>query len=542
MLALRKIGRYLLGPEIGRGGMATVHVGRMHGPGGFARTVALKRLQPTLAADPQFVAALFDEARIAARVRHPNVLPIFDVVREGSDVLLVLDYVHGWSLSTLVACATKRGEVVPIGVAFAILRGVLDGLQAAHDARSENGTLLELVHRDVSPQNVLVGVDGVARLIDFGVAKALGRSEQTREGYVKGKIAYMAPEQLDGKAKPASDVFASGIILWELIAGRRLFAGETQSETVLNALTMPIPPACDARLERGEITGGAARDLDRILARALDRDISARFSSAVELADALEAVLGAPSPRSVAKWVQRIAPDLVDAQGKLIAALEESTPGSTPPPRAPDGGAATAAPAPQPAGEIESTAPEIPALRGEISHGAPHGDELRSEEVAVSFSGAEPILATSTLRTPIDPLRPADRALPRGQRPLRARAWIASAAALVVLVALAGAFTRARGPSSESGDAGAEVASPHSASAPSQSVSAASPQAVDSSLREPPPPSGDATAQVAAPSSSPAKKRPIAPTTAPRAKTGVCANPYEIGADGRKHFKRECFK
>jgi len=157
------------------GGMATVHLGRLIGPAGFSRTVAIKRLHDQFASDPQFVSGLLDEARLTARIRHPNVVPTLDVVATGEQVLLVLEYVQGESLSRLLASSNERGERVPLPIVVSIIAGVLHGLQAAHEATSDKGEPLHIVHRDVSPQNVMVGVDGVARVLDFGVAKAVGR-------------------------------------------------------------------------------------------------------------------------------------------------------------------------------------------------------------------------------------------------------------------------------------------------------------------------------------------------------------------------------
>src|SRR4030088_3091893 len=178
--------------------MATVHFGRLQGAAGFARSVAIKSLHPQYAKDPDFVAMFLDEARLAARIAHPNVVPTLDVVSQGDDLLLVMEYVRGSALSRLVRPLTQKGERMPQRIAGSIVSGVLRGLHAAHEAKSEIGEPLDIVHRDVSPQNVLVGTDGIARVLDFGVAKAAGRCYTTRDGNIKGKVPYMAPEQLEG--------------------------------------------------------------------------------------------------------------------------------------------------------------------------------------------------------------------------------------------------------------------------------------------------------------------------------------------------------
>src|SRR5689334_13290462 len=181
-----RIDRYELYDVIAAGGMATVHVGRLVGPAGFGRTVAIKRLHPHLARETDFVAMLTDEARVTGRIGHPNIVPTLDVVASGGEFFLVMEYVPGLTLAALMANAALDGERVPVPIACAVMAGVLRGLDAAHEARDENGRPLEVVHRDVSPQNILVGADGVARLLDFGDAKAVGRLHTTPEGQPKG--------------------------------------------------------------------------------------------------------------------------------------------------------------------------------------------------------------------------------------------------------------------------------------------------------------------------------------------------------------------
>ncbi|HEX4514731.1 MAG TPA: serine/threonine-protein kinase, partial [Polyangiaceae bacterium] len=221
------LGRYTLFDVIASGGMASVHFGRMIGPAGFARTVAIKRLHPHLAHDAEFATMFLDEARLAARIQHPNVVQTLDVVSHDNELLLVMEYVRGETLSRLLTAARKRKVAIPQRIVSAILIGVLHGLHAAHDAKSEQGMPLEIVHRDVSPQNVLVGADGVVRVVDFGVAKAASRAHSTRDGQIKGKLQYMAPEQLkrEGVDRRA-DVYAVGVMLWECLAARKLFVAD----------------------------------------------------------------------------------------------------------------------------------------------------------------------------------------------------------------------------------------------------------------------------------------------------------------------------
>ncbi|MCL2447368.1 MAG: serine/threonine protein kinase, partial [Polyangiaceae bacterium] len=201
--------------------------GRLMGSGGFARTVAIKQLHPQFAKDPEFVAMFLDEARLVARIRHPNVVPTLDVVAASSELFHVMEYVQGESLSRLARALRAREERVPLPIVVRIMNDVLQGLHAAHEARDERGVPLHIVHRDVTPQNILVGADGVARLLDFGVAKAAGRAQTTQDGQIKGKLAYMAPEQLmSAGVTRETDLYAASVVLWEMLAGERLFTGE----------------------------------------------------------------------------------------------------------------------------------------------------------------------------------------------------------------------------------------------------------------------------------------------------------------------------
>src|SRR5689334_1708582 len=220
--------------------MATVHFGRLNGPVGFSRTVAIKRLHPNFATDPEFVASFLDEARLAARISHPNVVPTLDVVATDGEVFIVLEYVSGESLGKLWRSHTSKNERIPIPYSLAIMANALHGLHAAHEVRDERGEPLAIVHRDVSPQNIIVGTDGVARVLDFGVAKAAGRLQETGDsGALKGKIAYMAPEQITGgSVSRVTDVYAAAVVLWELLAGRRLIDGANDAHLSLHD---PLP-------------------------------------------------------------------------------------------------------------------------------------------------------------------------------------------------------------------------------------------------------------------------------------------------------------
>jgi serine/threonine-protein kinase len=311
------IGRYALYGEIASGGMAVVHFGKLLGPVGFSRPVAIKRLHPQLAREPNVRAMFIDEARLASRIRHPNVVPTLDVVTDGGDLSLVMEYVHGEPLQQLLRTARKRGERVPLRISLAIMTSVLHGLHAAHEATSETGEPLNVVHRDVSPQNVMVGVDGVARVLDFGIARATVRLENTREGIVKGKLAYMPPEQLGGAVVDRrADVYAAAVILWEMVSGRRLFVREDGGSVMVEKLLRGAiePPGAHAP--------GTPRLLDAIVLHGLARNPDQRFATAREMALALER-LGELAPASeVGAWVESLAGPALTERGARLKQLE----------------------------------------------------------------------------------------------------------------------------------------------------------------------------------------------------------------------------
>jgi serine/threonine-protein kinase len=311
----RTVGRYQLFYPVGVGGMATVHVGRLVGPEGFTRTVAIKRLHEYLASDRTFGAMLMDEARLAARIRHRNVVSTLDVVRDGDELFIVMDYVDGESLAHMLRAAQERRTPVPIDVAVAVTTGVLQGLHAAHDATDDDGKPLCIVHRDVSPQNILVTTDGVPLVADFGVAKAAGRSQSTYDGRAKGKAGYMAPEQLSsGEVDRRTDVYAAAVVLWELLTGSRLFMGNSPAETVLMVLESPVRAPSQLRSD-------VPRELDAVVLRGLARQPHDRFASALQMAVALERALRPATTREVAEWVRSSAGEAIQARARKLAQI-----------------------------------------------------------------------------------------------------------------------------------------------------------------------------------------------------------------------------
>ncbi len=466
-------GRYVICDQLASGGMATVYIGRLVGPAGFSRTVAIKRLHSFLAVDPDFAAMLLDEARLAARIRHPNVVPTLDVVRADGELFLVMDYVEGESLARL---ARLQKTPLPLSIAATIVAGALEGLHAAHEAMNDRGEPLSIVHRDVSPQNILVGSDGVPRLVDFGVAKAVGRVQSTREGHVKGKAGYMPPEQLRGETVDRrADVYASAVVLWELLTGKRLFAADSPAATMMLVLEQAVLPPSHFNPEVREA-------LDGIVMRGLAHDAELRYSTAEQMAQALEQAVPPATARQIAQWVTGLAAESLRERAKLVARAEATPTTSGDEPSLP----------------ISGIAPRS-RLQGAI--------EAPSQVSTISVSS---------------PARA--RAAGRGSP-----AIVVGAAAIAVLsaaVAVAAWWTRAPRALDNAPVAASSVATP---SAPAPATEDVVPVALDASTSSAP-----ATATVARPRDRPPRARP-----SPRP-SAACTPPYTLDSKGIHIPKPEC--
>lgn len=318
-LAEQQVGRYAIFDRIASGGMASVHLARLSGSEGFSRVVAVKRMHQHFAENPEFKRMFSAEARLVARIRHPNVVPTLDVLVDGNELVIVMDYIHGESLQTLVKAASAKSAPVPIPVLSAVMVSVLHGLHAAHEARDESGKPLGIIHRDVSPHNVLVGADGVARVLDFGVAKAIHAHQDTDPGRLKGKFSYMAPEVIRGEpATRKSDVFSAAVVSWELITGRKLFAGATDHERMHQILGGVYPMPSSLRAD-------VPASLDRIVMKGLRPDPNARYASATEMAIELEREISLASARVVGEWVTELAGPTLEQRAELIHEIEASS-------------------------------------------------------------------------------------------------------------------------------------------------------------------------------------------------------------------------
>jgi serine/threonine-protein kinase len=277
------LGRYEVILPIAAGGMATVYLARVRGAAGFERDVALKLTHAHLLDNSEFVTGLLEEANIVVRIKHPNVVPVLDVVEDPQGVFLAMEYVEGDSLSGVLR--RFRGTGTPLNPRYGlrILCDALQGLSAAHELTGDDGAPLGLVHRDFSPQNILVGLDGMARLTDFGIAKAASRLGETRTGVVKGKISFMSPEQIRAKGPVDSrvDVWAAGAVAWEVVAGRRLYVVDGDEVGVLfKIVEEPVPSLAE---HAPHVPAGVIE----VIHAALQKDPSHRIPTAAAFRSAL---------------------------------------------------------------------------------------------------------------------------------------------------------------------------------------------------------------------------------------------------------------
>ena len=507
--------RYAILGEIASGGMASVLYGRLKGPAGFARAVAIKRLHPHIAREPDFASMFIDEARICARLSHVNIVPTLDVIEVPSELCLVMEYVHGAALDVLIDLTRERNELLPVRVAVALLAGVLHGLHAAHETRGDHGEPLSVVHRDVSPQNILVGEDGVARVLDFGIAKAVGKLRSTPSGEVKGKLAYMAPEQFRGGVVDRRvDIYGAAAVLWEALIGRPLFDDQNESAVVYRVLNGEhIPPS----RERTEVPA----QLDAVVLKGLSRDPEQRFASAREMALALERTVGGASQSEVSEWVREVAGTLLDARAAELRRLSQGGE----PSRVYD---AQRAPILQ--GESTRKVPSSPPLRSTsaVFTSVSHGPRRRRLIVALLLSCAA---AAVLIYLAVRPSRGSHQHTAVPQLPAPA-APVGSHAEPAPALPLGVPTDQPSPPSVAAPAAGTEPPSEPAGVADQHGAQDAPLRVEDKALRRE------------------AKRRErtrggaaVPKTSAPAQKatdSAACSPPYWWSADGVKHYKREC--
>jgi serine/threonine-protein kinase len=477
--APQAIGRYWLYDEIAAGGMATVHLGRLVGPAGFTRTVAIKKLHPQFAKDDEFSSMFLDEARIAARIRHPNALTALDVVASKGELYIVMDYIHGESLGKLL-----RGGPVPLAVASSVNTQALLGLHAAHEAVDDHGQPLEIVHRDVSPQNILVGVDGVARVVDFGIAKAASRVHTTQAGKIKGKLSYMSPQQVQSEdVDRRADIFAAGVVLWESVVGRKLLA--RGDATILRVTQWQGIPDEDLAL--------VPAFLQPIIKRALARDPAERYATAREMAIELADTVPPASSLEVGDWVEQRAHQILADRARALSDVERQTSSD---------------------------------VRPAFASGYPRHSS--SEETRTALSSADLVPSV------------------QGEQKKRKRAAVIVTFGAAVLLVLVWMLQRGEPPAAAPVAAAPIAAAPVAAApvAPVPAVAAA-PVELAAAVAAEPAPAASVVEQTPAAAASVAPshtaKRVATSAIKPAAKKN-CTPPFEIGKDGIKHFKPECFK
>ncbi|MBM4353984.1 MAG: serine/threonine protein kinase [Deltaproteobacteria bacterium] len=273
--------RYKVTEKVDAGGMAEIFRGYAFSLDGIQKQVAIKRVRPHLATNKVFIKMFIDEARLSMRLNHGNITQVFDVGRAQGTYFLVMEFVDGANVRKIMQTATEKGYRIPVEIAVYVIVELCKALAHAHGAVDDEGKPLNIVHRDVSPPNVMISRQGEVKITDFGLAKAATQLEATDPGVVKGKFSYLSPEAAEGKAVDArADIFSAGIILHELLTGRRLFMGKTDIETVelVRKCEVPPPSAANPEVDHG---------LDEVVLRALAKDVKKRYHSAHEFGDAL---------------------------------------------------------------------------------------------------------------------------------------------------------------------------------------------------------------------------------------------------------------
>ncbi|MGZ3459646.1 MAG: serine/threonine protein kinase, partial [Archangium sp.] len=278
-------GKFLLLDRINIGGMAEVWRGKMFGAGGFERLVAIKRILPNIAEDDEFVTMFLDEANISAQLDHPHIAKVEDHGRSSNSYFIAMEYIPGKDMRAIFDHCRKKGEPAPVPLVAFMVSKMCEGLDYAHRKKDPLGRDLHIIHRDISPQNVLISFDGEVKVIDFGIAKAAGKVSKTQIGILKGKFGYMSPEQIRGLPMDRrGDIFAIGVCLYELLTGERLFVGNTDAsvlEKVRKAEVVP-PSTYNRRIPKV---------LDKIVLKALAREVEDRYQYASELGDDLRRFL-----------------------------------------------------------------------------------------------------------------------------------------------------------------------------------------------------------------------------------------------------------
>jgi serine/threonine-protein kinase len=500
------VGPYLLFGEIAAGELGTVHLGRLNADAG-AHTVAIKRLHPHLARDAELVAMFLHEIRSAARIRHPNVVATLEPVNVDREIFVATEYVHGESLSKLFRASVRKRTPLDPRIITSVMIGVLNGLHAAHEARDERGQPLDLVHRDVSPHNILVGVDGRSRVLDLGVAQAIRRLHSTGSSTITNKLPYTAPEQLSGgTVTRQADVYAASVVLWEALTGYRLFRGEHHAAIITAVLQQPVSPP-------SRLAPDVPPALDRIVMRGLERSPAQRYATALEMARELEQCTFSAPSTEVGAWVQLLASEELARRAALITEIESASP----------------------------TAPQRVPLISPTDRSAD-----------AKAGGSSPPLALQSEMRP----RLASRSIRRTVIGVAGAALAALACAIALLVVQSGRASRSteallhkafRAPAVELAARSAEVTPPSEQDGTAAEESAPAAGIDEHATEEPPTPEpeaptpaaqeGIAREPAATSASRPARARA---TVGRKSKPADCRIPYRIDEKGHKRYKPAC--
>jgi serine/threonine protein kinase len=311
------LGKFRLMAELGRGGMSEVYLAVVAGPAGFNKLVVIKLIKAELAEDPDFISMFLEEARLSARLNHPNVVQTNEVGEVGSRYYIAMEYLEGQPYSRVLH-RLGRDRGLPLGMSLRILSDVLQGLHYAHELADFDGSALGVVHRDVTPHNVFITYDGQIKVVDFGIAKAMNSSHETRTGMLKGKVGYMAPEQAKGeRVDRRADIFSVGVMLWEAAVGRRLWKGLNEVQILHQLLAGEIP---SPRSMRPDIS----QHLESIIMKALAVDRDRRHASAAQLQQELDELMDAGNERATLREVGRLVSQAFDEERKKLKSIIET--------------------------------------------------------------------------------------------------------------------------------------------------------------------------------------------------------------------------
>ncbi|MCG3172781.1 MAG: Serine/threonine-protein kinase PknD [Myxococcota bacterium] len=318
----QKFGKYMLIDRIAVGGMAEIFLARQEGIDGFERPAVIKRIRPHLSNQPGFIKMFLNEAKIAAQLNHPNVCQIYDLGRIGDSYFLSMEFIHGRDMSRIIPKAKKKNIPFPMEYALRIAEEVCQGLHHAHSKTDAYGNPLNIVHRDVSPENVQVSFDGHVKMLDFGIAKAQGSLSETKAGEIKGKLSYLSPEQCKGLALDhRSDVFGVGAMLYEWLTGYKLFKGESDLEVINNIIDGKIYPPSYFKASIPE-------PVERIAMKSLEKDREKRYQSAWEMHQEIEAFLKShtfyPTNMHLSNFMKQLFKDELEKEQKRYAELTEA--------------------------------------------------------------------------------------------------------------------------------------------------------------------------------------------------------------------------